>query len=332
MRRRRRFRTTPCPGRPAACSTRRRYTLQAQAPIGRGRLWDGSTPWLVTRYEDQRALLADPRISADSNRPPYRHVGAGQKERRQESRTFLDGRSGARPVAPDGHRGLFHQAPGVAPRRLPDSDLAGVHVLRTLDDSLALRAALLTGPRVVVVGAGFLGAEVAAAARTMGLDSLRARRRRRGRPALRDEGYKVTRRGTAAHSGATRAHPRTVTGQCCRGGPRRAAPSMSAMSRWRRSACAKSGTSRVSLARSSASAAYTAATLRAGPARTAARSASGYVGTVKGLTSVAVPLPPERVSSVLWMMPSADGLVSRRSPEVPLISQRRPPARECPPR
>jgi NADPH-dependent 2,4-dienoyl-CoA reductase/sulfur reductase-like enzyme len=60
-------------------------------------------------------------------------------------------------------------ATGVAPRRLPDSDLAGVHVLRTLDDALALRAALLTGTRVAVVGAGFLGTEVAAAARTMGL-------------------------------------------------------------------------------------------------------------------------------------------------------------------
>ncbi|MEU9207145.1 FAD/NAD(P)-binding oxidoreductase [Streptomyces sp. NPDC048415] len=61
-------------------------------------------------------------------------------------------------------------ATGVAPRRLPDSDLAGVHVLRTLDDALALRAALLTGTRVAVVGAGFLGTEVAAAARTMGLE------------------------------------------------------------------------------------------------------------------------------------------------------------------
>ncbi|MFI5774364.1 NAD(P)/FAD-dependent oxidoreductase [Streptomyces sp. NPDC051658] len=60
-------------------------------------------------------------------------------------------------------------ATGVAPRRLPDSDLAGVHVLRTLDDARDLHAALLTGPRVVVVGAGFLGTEVAAAARTMNL-------------------------------------------------------------------------------------------------------------------------------------------------------------------
>ncbi|MFI6374370.1 NAD(P)/FAD-dependent oxidoreductase [Streptomyces sp. NPDC050546] len=61
-------------------------------------------------------------------------------------------------------------ATGVTPRRLPGDELAGVHVLRTLDDALTLRTHLLGGPKVVVVGAGFLGAEVAAVARTMGLD------------------------------------------------------------------------------------------------------------------------------------------------------------------
>jgi NADPH-dependent 2,4-dienoyl-CoA reductase/sulfur reductase-like enzyme len=61
-------------------------------------------------------------------------------------------------------------ATGVTPRRLPGPELAGVHLLRTLDDALGLRARLLTGPRVVVLGAGFLGTEVAAAARGMGLD------------------------------------------------------------------------------------------------------------------------------------------------------------------
>lgn len=61
-------------------------------------------------------------------------------------------------------------ATGVTARTLPGADLDGIHVLRTLDDALALRAHLLQRPRVVVVGAGFLGAEVAAAARTMGLE------------------------------------------------------------------------------------------------------------------------------------------------------------------
>ncbi|HEY3501764.1 MAG TPA: cytochrome P450 [Actinocatenispora sp.] len=45
--------------------------LAAEAPLTRVRLWDGSTPWLVTRYAEQRALLADPRVSADVTRPGY---------------------------------------------------------------------------------------------------------------------------------------------------------------------------------------------------------------------------------------------------------------------
>jgi NADPH-dependent 2,4-dienoyl-CoA reductase/sulfur reductase-like enzyme len=63
-------------------------------------------------------------------------------------------------------------ATGAAPRELPGTEtLAGVHTLRTLDDSLAMRAALDGGVRrVVVVGAGFIGAEVAATCRTAGCD------------------------------------------------------------------------------------------------------------------------------------------------------------------
>jgi NADPH-dependent 2,4-dienoyl-CoA reductase/sulfur reductase-like enzyme len=64
-------------------------------------------------------------------------------------------------------------ATGVAARRLPGQpdDLAGLHVLRTLDDCLALRADLDAEPeRVVVVGAGFIGAEVAATCRKRGLE------------------------------------------------------------------------------------------------------------------------------------------------------------------
>ncbi|SEF37965.1 Reductase C-terminal [Amycolatopsis pretoriensis] len=54
-------------------------------------------------------------------------------------------------------------ATGLRPRTLPGQDgLAGVHVLRALDDALALRADLAPGKRVVVVGDGVLGAEIAA--------------------------------------------------------------------------------------------------------------------------------------------------------------------------
>jgi 3-phenylpropionate/trans-cinnamate dioxygenase ferredoxin reductase component len=62
-------------------------------------------------------------------------------------------------------------ATGVRPRRLPSGhELAGVHVLRDHPDVAALRAAFAAGGRVVIVGGGFLGMEVAAAARGLGLD------------------------------------------------------------------------------------------------------------------------------------------------------------------
>jgi NADPH-dependent 2,4-dienoyl-CoA reductase/sulfur reductase-like enzyme len=62
-------------------------------------------------------------------------------------------------------------ATGATPRRLAGTpDLAGIHTLRTLDDSLAIRSQLDGSPRVVVVGAGFIGSEVAASCRELGLD------------------------------------------------------------------------------------------------------------------------------------------------------------------
>ncbi|MEZ0093610.1 NAD(P)/FAD-dependent oxidoreductase [Streptacidiphilus sp. EB129] len=64
-------------------------------------------------------------------------------------------------------------ATGMRPRRLPGTEgLAGVHALRTMEDALALREALRAPARppvrLVVVGAGFLGAEAAAVAAELG--------------------------------------------------------------------------------------------------------------------------------------------------------------------
>jgi len=74
----------------------------------------------------------------------------------------------------DGSRVSFDDlviATGVRPRRLPGTDgVAGVHVLRTLADAVALRAELEHKPRLVIVGAGFLGAEAAAVAREAGAE------------------------------------------------------------------------------------------------------------------------------------------------------------------
>jgi NADPH-dependent 2,4-dienoyl-CoA reductase/sulfur reductase-like enzyme len=60
-------------------------------------------------------------------------------------------------------------ATGSRPRRLALLDgFANVHTLRTLEDARALRAALAGGGRLVIVGAGFIGQEVAAAAAKAG--------------------------------------------------------------------------------------------------------------------------------------------------------------------
>ncbi|MFC0498961.1 NAD(P)/FAD-dependent oxidoreductase [Streptomyces mutabilis] len=62
-------------------------------------------------------------------------------------------------------------ATGAAARTLPDAGgLAGVHTLRTLDDARALRDDLALGGRLVVIGGGFIGAEVASTAHALGLD------------------------------------------------------------------------------------------------------------------------------------------------------------------
>lgn len=61
-------------------------------------------------------------------------------------------------------------ATGARPRLLRGQErLSGVHVVRTLDDVAALRTDLLAASRLVVVGEGVLGAEIAATARSMGL-------------------------------------------------------------------------------------------------------------------------------------------------------------------
>ena len=91
-------------------------------------------------------------------------------------------------------------ATGSVPRRLPGQQaLADVHELRTLDDSLALRATIADGTaRVVVIGAGFIGLEVAATARGRGcavtvLEGLPA-------PLIRGLGAEMGAAATAVHA------------------------------------------------------------------------------------------------------------------------------------
>jgi NADPH-dependent 2,4-dienoyl-CoA reductase/sulfur reductase-like enzyme len=96
----------------------------------------------------------------------------------------LDWRLGSRAVAldvparevelHDGERVAYDGvviATGATPRLLPRQPArAGVFTLRTLDDALALRELLGARPKVVVIGAGFIGAEIAATCRMRGLE------------------------------------------------------------------------------------------------------------------------------------------------------------------
>ncbi|HEY6534047.1 MAG TPA: FAD-dependent oxidoreductase [Acidimicrobiales bacterium] len=86
----------------------------------------------------------------------------------------LDGRTvtGEGPGEPEVAFDSLVLACGAAARHLPGTDgVDGVHVVRSLDDALALRSDLEASPgRVVVIGAGFIGAEVAASCRTLDID------------------------------------------------------------------------------------------------------------------------------------------------------------------
>ena len=88
--------------------------------------------------------------------------------------TRLD-RGSRRVVLADGDEVAYDRlilATGSRPRRWPGpgAELDGVHVLRDLDDALAIRKAFDDRPHVVIVGAGFIGCEVAQTARKEGLE------------------------------------------------------------------------------------------------------------------------------------------------------------------
>ncbi|GAA1693189.1 FAD-dependent oxidoreductase [Streptomyces yatensis] len=145
-------------------------------------------------YDGRLTLIGD-EPHTPYNRPPLsKQILAGTWEpdriklRTDEELSDLDARllfgrsaigldTAARRVVLEGGDSVSYDAlviaTGVTPNSLPGAHhLAGVHLLRTLDDALALRADLRHKPdvKVAVVGAGFLGSEAAVAARRMGLD------------------------------------------------------------------------------------------------------------------------------------------------------------------
>lgn len=135
---------------------------------------------------DGELLLLGDETELPYDRPPLsKHVLRGEREpfylRTEESYAELDldlrlgtpvrGLDlGARSVVTETERVSFDHlviATGATPRRLPG---APGHVLRSLDDCRGLAPLLQPGKRIAIVGAGLIGCEVAASARSLGVE------------------------------------------------------------------------------------------------------------------------------------------------------------------
>ncbi|MET7798691.1 cytochrome P450 [Streptomyces decoyicus] len=78
-------RAAGCPFDPAPGVERARR----EEPVTRATLWDGSSCWLVTRHQDVREVLGDPRFSADASRPGFPFLTAGARELSTSKPTFI---------------------------------------------------------------------------------------------------------------------------------------------------------------------------------------------------------------------------------------------------
>jgi NADPH-dependent 2,4-dienoyl-CoA reductase/sulfur reductase-like enzyme len=132
---------------------------EARAPYDRPPL---SKQLLTKGWAEDRVTLADPERLAELRIELRLGTAATGLDLSAREVALADGTT-------LGYDGLV-VATGARARTLPGTEgVPGVHTLRTLDDALSLRAALSPGGvRVVVVGAGFIGAEVAAAATALG--------------------------------------------------------------------------------------------------------------------------------------------------------------------
>jgi NADPH-dependent 2,4-dienoyl-CoA reductase/sulfur reductase-like enzyme len=146
--------------------------LRRQGYGGRIVVLGAEREWPYDRPPLSKEILAgkwDPARTALRKPESYAELGAEWRLGLAATALDLAGRSVLAGAARIPYDALVI-ATGAAPRRLAAPPLEGVHVLRTLEDAIAIRRGLDAGARVAVVGAGFIGSEVAATARGRGLE------------------------------------------------------------------------------------------------------------------------------------------------------------------
>jgi 3-phenylpropionate/trans-cinnamate dioxygenase ferredoxin reductase component len=120
----------------------------------------------------KQVLLGERTLAAIALRPEAYWQEHGIDLRTDETVDSID--IGARRARAGGRElrwGRLVLATGVSARRIPQLEgLSNVHYMRTAEDATNLRGALLDAGRLAVIGAGFVGLEVASAALTLGID------------------------------------------------------------------------------------------------------------------------------------------------------------------
>ncbi|MFE8596376.1 cytochrome P450 [Archangium violaceum] len=109
--------------------------LRRDAPVTRVRVWDGSTPWLITRYDDACHALGDPRLSLDFRLPGFPHTSPSSAARLESVLPFSF-RSDSEHRA---QRAMIMQE--FSPRRM---EVLRPRIQRIADEALD---AMLAGPR-----------------------------------------------------------------------------------------------------------------------------------------------------------------------------------------
>jgi 3-phenylpropionate/trans-cinnamate dioxygenase ferredoxin reductase subunit len=123
-----------------------------------------SKKYLAGSLERERLLIRPPQFFADHQVAAHLGLRITELEPRERRVRLDDGRV-------LGYDALV-LATGSHPRRLPipGTDLTGVHYLRTIADSDRIRAECRHGARLVIIGGGYIGLEVAATARELGME------------------------------------------------------------------------------------------------------------------------------------------------------------------